>query len=293
MIDAHAHIASSPKSYPSVSELIKRAKDAGVSTIVDAAIDLDTSQAVLKLHKEYPEIIIPTIGLQPELLIPGSDIYDRTIASVDSIKGVLEKVKNQYTKGEGKYKAVGECGLDYYWLEKSEQLTAEQRNSSKDLQEALFRRQIEFAGDVRLPLVVHSRGAEAECLSMINDQLPMIKLRALFHSFTGDLKTAEAVWKSGHYISFNGIITYSRAQDIREIFKFGWERYREQILAETDSPYLIPSNRKKLYGQDDKTSEPADVRWVVGKMAGLTGISLKEMDSIINKNTIRFYDIQC
>ncbi|MBU0975220.1 MAG: TatD family hydrolase [Patescibacteria group bacterium] len=295
MIDSHAHLASSPQSYSSISEAIQRAVSAGVERIIDTAIDLDTSQAVLSLHDKYPDIIIPTIGLLPELLVPGSDIYDQTI------KSIMNKLKTVFEIGRDKFKAVGECGLDYYWLERSEQLTAKhpacagRRNRSKGLQEELFRRQVEFAKEVDLPLVIHSRGAEEECLSIVNDQLSKDKfgIKAFFHSFTGGLRTAEAVWEAGHYISFNGIITYSRAEEIREIFKLGWKKYRQQILAETDSPYLVPSNRRNVQGQSFESTvcEPSDVKWVIERMAKLAEVSFEQMDNVTAGNSIRFYNL--
>lgn len=280
--DSHAHIASSPKKYKNISQVIERAKEAGVIKIVDSAIDIQTSKAVLKLHLRFPDLIIPTLGLHPELLIPGADVY---VENLD-IDSEVEKLKSLYFDNKSKYKAIGECGLDYYWIVNSKKRIANGgKLSIVKHQRLLFKKQIEFAKEVQLPLVVHSRGAEEECLEAVSRQLLAESCKVLFHSFTGDIKIAQKVFEAGYYISFNGIITYPSAESIREIFKFGWEDFRHLILTETDSPYLAPQIKR------GEICEPADVRSVVEKMAEISNASLDGIAKVAVINAKKFYNI--
>jgi len=279
--DSHAHIASSPKAYDDIHAVIKRACDCGVERIVDAAIDIKTSKAVLQMSQIYPNLIIPTLGLQPELLIPGSDIY---LKSFD-IGLEIKKLREFYFEDEGQFKAVGECGLDYYWVDKL--LDRKQQSKVRGLQRILLKQQIEFAKEVKLPLIVHSRGAEEECLQIINSKLKVkdSKVRILFHSYTGDLEIARRIFEAGYYISFNGILTYASAEDIRTIFRLGWKSFRKQVLSETDSPYLVPRGGK------GRVCEPGDVKFVVEEMANLIGESVEDVAYTIFENAERFYSI--
>ncbi|MBN2015476.1 TatD family hydrolase [Candidatus Dojkabacteria bacterium] len=288
--DSHAHIASSPKKYKDIREVIQRAIEANVVKTVDASVDIETSRAVLKFSSRYPEFIIPTIGLHPELLIPGSDIYKKK-ADID---GWIKELRQICSDNKESIGAIGECGLDYYWIDKSEQLAAnslqlssKKKNEIKKLQVTLFEKQIELANESRLPLVVHSRGAEREVLDEINAKLKAegCRLKALFHCFTGEKRVAKNVFEAGYHISFNGILTYPNAGNIREIFELGWNRYRDQVLAETDAPYCAP---QKIRGQ---VCEPADVRYVVNKMAEIVSVETSEVAEVTKRNAMEFYNL--
>lgn len=279
--DSHAHIASSPKKYKNISQIIERAKKVGVFKIVDSAIDINTSKAVLKLHSRFPGLIIPTLGLHPEFLIPGADIY---VENFD-IDSEIQELKKLYFDNKGKFKAIGECGIDYYWLDRSNQLIQSEKIKIKKLQRLLFVKQIKFAIEIGLPLVVHSRGAEEECLEAVSRQLLAGSCKVLFHSLTGDTQVAQKVFEAGYYISFNGIITYPNAESIRGIFKFGWENFKHLILTETDSPYLAPQIKR------GEICEPADVRSVVEKMAEISDLPLDVIAKRTVVNAKRFYNI--
>lgn len=294
--DAHAHLASSPKSYSDINSVITTARKKGVERIVDAAIDLETSEEVLALHSKFPNTVIPTIGIQPEKLVPGSDIYDEKIDSSKAIESIVKELRVIYEKGEGKYKAIGECGLDYYWLEEDSKISVDSKVKSQSLQKELFRKQIEFAYRVNLPVIVHSRGAEDECLKTILKVLTNGKdsydkkaknsnIKVLFHSFTGSIETAKRIFEEGYYISFNGILTYPKADDIREIFKIGWCNYREQVLSETDSPYLPPQSKR------GGICVPKDVIEVVEEMSKVINTEMSIVSKDIFQNAISFYGL--
>ena len=284
--DAHAHLASSPKSYSDISSVITTARTKGVERIVDAAIDLETSVEVLALHSKCPNTVIPTIGIQPEKLVPGSDIYDEKIDSSKAIESIVKELRVIYEKGEGKYKAIGECGLDYYWLEKDSKISLDSKVKLQSLQKELFRKQIEFAYSVNLPVIVHSRGAEDECLkTILKSRVVNSNIKFLFHSFTGTTNTAKKIFEEGYHISFNGIITYPKADDIREIFKIGWGNYRELVLSETDSPYLPPQSKR------GSICEPKDVIEVVEGMSKVINTDMSIVSNTVFQNALSLYSL--
>src|SRR5690606_27396703 len=137
----------------------------------------------------------------------------------------IAELKEVFRRGEGAFKAISECGLDYFWIKK---LDEAEKKRIKELQQTLFRKQIELAQEVQLPIVVHSRGAEKECLEVLKDYM-LKKIKVLFHSFTGGVEIAKEIYKRGYFISFNGILTYKSASEVREMFVLGWKNYKAQL----------------------------------------------------------------
>lgn len=297
--DAHAHIAIYDNKYGDVGKLIQYLKENGLEKVVDCGIDIETSKKVLGLYRDYPKTIIPSIGLQPEVLVPGGDFYDKDF-DIDDNVFKLESLLKSNIDVVG---AVGECGLDYYWLEKSgqlsagsSQLTSKQIETIKKRQVVLFEKQIDLGINYKLPLVIHSRGAENECLQIVETKLEAYsyQLKAVLHSFTGTSEVAKKVLKAGHYISFNGILTYSKAEEIRDIFKYAWKNYRNQILFETDSPYLVPSNRSgKTWAHErgERMCVPSYVSYTIEYAAGLLEVEASAVNVVNNKNSSDFFSV--
>jgi len=289
--DVHAHIASEKEVYKDIGQTLQRASKAGVMRVVDSGYDMKSSKQALALSKEYPQVI-PTCGLQPEILIPGSDVYMPGLDIIKSIKDLREL----YLNNSDRYKAIGECGLDYYWLDKVSKLQREEVEKIKKRQIKLFQLQIELALQHNMPLIIHSRGAEAECLSIINDLFyakaskskqkgVMKRSKVLFHSFTGDISIAKEMLERGHYISFNGILTYSGAGDIRKLFEFAWSNYPDLVLSETDSPFLAPNK------SGSRICEPSFIKYTVEKMADIAGEKLVTLADKLIINAERYYSL--
>lgn len=281
--DAHAHYLLTDE------RRMKQMKAEGVVGFVYNGIDIKTSRQGLKTAQNFPGYVFPTLGVQPEILVPGSDLYSENYG-IDQIESDISDLRELYEKGRDHFKAIGECGMDYYWLERSAisgQLSARQVERSKSLQKELFLEQITLAQEVQLPLVLHPRGAEADCLRVVNSKLKTQnpKIKVLFHSYTGPLNIAKRILKAGYYMSFNGILTFSSAENIREIFLWAWEHFPEQILSETDSPYLTPEPKR------GEINSPENVRYVVEYMAELIEQPLEEVATTILQNAYRFYKI--
>jgi TatD DNase family protein len=155
----------------------------------------------------------------------------------------------------------------------------------RKLQIELFKRQVECALRVNLPIVVHSRGAESECFSIISDTIRSGSIDTLFHCYTGSLEVAKEILQAGYYISFNGILTFKNADLVREVFLFAWKNYPELILSETDAPLLAPEPKR------GEICEPADVKLVVKKMAEISGVSFEEAAEVTSRNARKFYTL--
>ncbi len=246
LFDSHCHLESMP-GY--IKPQVEAAIAAGVSNIVTVGIDIKSSLAGLAIQKKYPEVVLAGIGLQPEIVIPGSDIYDKSITTINAGE-TIQQIEKCLIDNE--FKLIGECGLDYYWLERNETLTASEIENCKYLQQFLLKEQLKLAQLFKLPVSLHSRAAEADCIDACKQYAH--KLPVIFHSFTGNLEQAQEIISSGFKIGINAIITYKSAAALRELFikivgnnkiDSVKDLYELGFYLETDSPLLVPSNSKQ------------------------------------------------
>ena len=179
----------------------------------------------------------------------------------DGYSKEIEKRIFAFYRGK-KILAVGEVGLDYHY-----------NLSSRDNQIAVFKRQVAIARDWSLPLVIHSRKAEEIVLEIL--ELEKFPNPVVFHCFTGDKRAAGEILARGYYLSFSGIITFKKAQSLREIV--GMTPLR-QLFSETDSPYLAPEPDR------GKTNTPLAARLVVAKIAEIKQTDAATVNAEINHN---------
>jgi TatD DNase family protein len=243
LFDSHAHLSITEAD---ASGLIQKAKEAGVMHIVDVANDVVTTGKILELKERFPEIILATAGIHPEIAIPGSDLYIKDINKniiAEQLVLLEEVIKNNLEN----ITMIGETGLDYYWLEKSP-LSGSEIEKSKDLQRILFEGQLHLAQKFKLPLTVHARSSHQESVSMVKK---FQDITGIFHSFTGTISEAEEILDLGFSIGINGIITYKSAGTLRDTIKtitsgytigIPGDLYDRCIYLETDSPFLLPAN---------------------------------------------------
>lgn len=251
LFDSHSHFNTIEANK---SELVNEALKLGVEKIVDVGTDLESSQSALHNSSLFPGIILPTAGIHPEWLVPGSDMFELE-RDEQSIDVEILKLKNLVKENLGKFFMIGETGLDYYWLEKNSELLREDKDKSISFQKILFEEQLKIAIEFDLPVTIHSRNSHRDCIEIVSRYKE--KLKGVFHSFTGNIDEAKEIISMGFSIGINGIVTYKSAQTLRDtvieltkntkiaspkdLFDLG-------IYLETDSPLLIPSNiqnRKK------------------------------------------------
>lgn len=252
LFDSHSHFGITDLSK---DEMVSEALKNGVMKIVDVANDYESSINSLKNFNDFPNVILPTIGIHPELVIPGSEMFNPSMDEKEIDEEVL-KLKNLLDSNPSKFIMIGEIGIDYYWLEKSLNLKPEELERSKTLQKYLFESQLKLAVEYNLPLTIHARSSYSDCIEIVKKYIP--KVKGIFHSFTGTLEEAKKIKELGFSIGINGIITYKSAVDLRntliELMKgikitTQEDLYNNGIYLETDSPFLFPSNvaeRKKF-----------------------------------------------
>jgi TatD DNase family protein len=261
LFDSHSHFNMIEASK---EELVKEALDKDVTKIVDVATDYESSLLTLNNSSLYPETILPTIGIHPEWLIPGSDMFDSS-RNEDSVATEINKLKTLIFDNPNKFFMVGETGLDYYWLEKNIDLTKFEVEKSISLQKQLFEAHLQMALENNLPVTIHARNSYRDCIDIVSKYKG--KIKAIFHSFTESYEDAQEIMELGFPIGINGIITYRSAQNLRDTItrlakntdiKIPKDLYDLGIYIESDSPLLIPSNipdRKKY-------NSPASIKFI-------------------------------
>ena len=172
-------------------------------------------------------------------------------------------------RGNNKMIAIGETGLDYHYM----------NSSSKDQQYA-FRKQLQIADELNLPVILHSRKAEADTICILKE-IPLPAL-GVAHSFTSSLKMAKSLLDMGWYLGINGIVTFKNAQDLREIVR--WIPL-DRLLLETDSPFLAPDPFR------GKPNKPAHIPVIASFIAELREIPIEHLAEKTSENAQRLFRI--
>lgn len=251
IFDTHTHL-NVEQFKDSIEEELALARDMGVVYHNVVGFDRPTIERALELADQHPEIYV-TLGWHPT----AAGSYD------DETEDYLRQVL-----AHPKVIALGEIGLDYYWME-----------DPKELQIEVFKRQIALAKELDLPFVVHTRDALDDTYRVIKE-VGVGPRGGIMHSFSGSVDAAERFMELGIMISFSGVVTFKKATDIQEAAQ---RLPLENILVETDAPYLAPVPKR---GRENKT---AYTRYVVEKIAELRGISLEEVANATTENAKRIF----
>jgi TatD DNase family protein len=163
--------------------------------------------------------------------------------------------------------AVGEIGLDYYWKD----------NPPREFQQAVFRRQIELAIELDLPVIVHDREAHGDCMAIVRDYP---EARGVFHCFSGSPEMAEELLKRGWHLGFDGPVTYPKARRAAEVAAI---TPMDRIVVETDSPYLTPVPNR------GRRNDSRNLPFIIAKLAEWKGADCAEMGRVAWENGKRLY----
>lgn len=283
MIDVHAHLHNLEIS-DQIDAVVKRFVKAGGEFIISSGVDLESDQVVLDQSRKFKEVL-PTVGLHPEIVIPGCDLYISGVTP-DWIEKNIQQLRKLLTD-HSDIVAIGECGLDYYWVKK-ERLSGQDRIFRQ--QKDLFSRQIELAHEFDLPLVIHCRDdfGDKQCEDEILELLVKVGnscIKGIFHSYTGSLSYLDDILALGFYISFNGIITYKTADNVRELIDAVPD---DRLLIESDSPLLVPQKRRSA---GIRVGEPMFVDEVAECIAKRKGIEVKNLWRVVKENVYRLFDL--
>lgn len=250
-VDSHAHI-DGPEFDADRQEVIQRARDAGVSAILNVGTG-DPHRGVLERAVELAE---KHDGLYTAL---GTHPHDARLFDEQAEQRITDLIK-QSTR----VIAWGEIGLDFHY-----------DNSPRDVQMDVFRRQLQLARAALLPVIVHTREAEVETIEILRSEWQGSALPGIMHCFSGTRELAEKAVDLGMFISFSGIVTFKKADDLRGVAS---EVPLDRLLIETDCPYLSPVPHR------GKRNEPAYVVEVARCLAGLRGVSVEEMARVTAGN---------
>jgi TatD DNase family protein len=245
MIDSHCHLADEVYA-ADLPEVVERAREAGVErllVILDAGNENEAAQAI-RVAELWPETRV-SIGVHPHHAHQFADDPRRAAAIV----------KSQVLATPGA-RAIGEIGLDYHY-----------DFSPRDVQEAVFRAQLQLARELDRPVVIHTREADEDTLRVLHEEGGGA-LRGVLHCFTGTQALADAALALGFYISLAGIVTFPKAHALRDTAR---RVPLDRLLTETDSPFLAPVPHR------GKRNEPAHVSRVVAALAELHGMSAEDL----------------
>lgn len=251
MIDIHAHYDDDAFDSDRDELLTSLFNEKGVSKIINAGCNIETSLFAIKLAEKYDNIYA-TVGFHP------SDVDKFDEASFEKMK---ELIKHE------KVVAIGEIGLDYHWV-----------SDNKDKQKAVFRKQLELAIENDMPVVIHERDAVADCLEIVLDY----NVKGVFHAFSGSKETAKILIDRGWYISFPGTVTFKNAKHPVENALFLPE---DRILTETDSPYLTAHPFR------GKRNDSSYMRYTLEKIAEIRGTTFEHIERITEENAKRLFGL--
>ena len=256
LIDSHAHI-DSPQFAEDREAMLDRARAAGVSTLLAIGTDPGPEKLDAALpYAEQHDWIYTTVGIHPH------EAKEVTERHLEELSGLAKHPK---------VIAWGEIGLDYFY-----------DHSPREVQQRVFRDQMELARQAKLPIIIHCRDAWPDCLRMLEEYWKPTGLQGILHCFTSTLKDAQRGIDMGFLVAFGGATTYPKSQNIREVAK---ELPIGNILIETDAPYLAPQLWR------GKRNEPAYVAEVARTLATVRNCSPEEIAAATTGNFRRFFGL--
>ncbi|HEY41607.1 MAG TPA: TatD family hydrolase [Dehalococcoidia bacterium] len=258
LVDTHAHL-DADEFGTDRDEVITRAHDAGVTSIITVGTSVESGQRSIELAEQYPGILA-SIGIHPHAA------STTTEADIDSIARLA---------GHPRVVAIGEIGLDFY-----------RDYSPRDSQLQVLQWQLEMAVRLDLPVAIHCRQAHEEMLAILHDwttRYPERHSPGVIHCFMGDIETARGYLEMGFYLSLGGYITYPVNRNAHDVMRF---IPADRLMVETDCPFLTP----QLYrGQ---RNEPSYVRYTAEELAEIRGVPLETLARETTKNARRLFGFE-
>jgi len=249
--DTHCHLDD--EQFDSIREdILARAVDAGVRDMLAVGVNAESSQACVSLAAQH-ETVLAAVGIQPNYCAE---------AQPGDWEKILQLSQDLHVS------ALGETGLDRYW-----------DHSPFELQQDYFDRHIRLSQETQLPFVVHLRDCEEDILQMLREARSRGPLTGVMHSFTGTASGASECVELGMHISFAGMVTYKKSEELREIAA---AIPADRILIETDAPYLSPHPKR-----GHRPNEPALVVHTARCLADVRGVTLEEFARTTTQNAQR------
>lgn len=266
MIDVHCHLNF--KSFTEdFDEVIKKSEKDGISIIINTGTSLESSKRAVELADKYPNLYA-IVGIHPH--------------HADKVKSNWDTELEQIAKSSKKVVGIGEIGLDYYSY-------ASNGIVDPKLQKEVFKKQIEIANRLNLPLQIHNRQAGSDILEILNSQWSIVNCQppGMFHCMSGNIEFLKEVLKLGFYVGFDGNITYggiAKGEDtaLSELVE---HTPIERIVTETDAPYLTPEPHR------GSRNEPSYVIIVANEIAKIKALDLEEVKAKTSANAIKIFGL--
>ena len=247
LIDSHCHLYSG-EFRKNIDSYFDRANKAGVKQFIIVGANLQSSAKAAELAARFSKRgVFATSGIHPH---DAKSVY----------KGYTEELKKLLN--EKRVVAIGETGLDYYY-----------EHSPREKQKQVFREHITLAKEINVPIILHIRDAMDDALEILRGE--GAPSNGVFHCYAGGLESLEIALSFGYYISFSGVITFAKSEELREVARV---MPIERILCETDCPYLAPIPYR------GKLNEPANVKYVYETIASVRNISMEELAARVRLN---------
>lgn len=251
--DTHAHY-DDDKFAADRETVLEAMPEGGVDLIVNPGCTVESSRIAVALAARWSHVYA-AIGIHP------GDCAGTTDADFAALSTMA---------ADPKVVAIGEIGLDYYWED----------NPPREEQQTVFRRQLEMALELNLPVIVHDREAHADCLAIVSEYPA---LRGVFHCYSGSVEMAEDLLRRGWYLGFDGPLTYKNARKAVEVLAI---TPLERILLETDSPYMPPTPHR------GERNDSRMLSFIAAKAAEIKGVSLEQIAEITKENGKRLFGIK-
>jgi TatD DNase family protein len=252
LVDSHCHL-----DYPGLAErlpeVIARAASAGVERMVTISTHVGRFAAYRAIAEAH-ERVFCTIGTHPHHAAEEPDVPASEIVALSARPRCV---------------AIGEAGLDFHY-----------DRSPRDIQRRVFRTHIEAARESGLPLVIHAREADDEMIAILTEEAGRGRFDAVLHCFSSGARLAEVGIELGFFLSFSGILTFKRSEELRRIAA---NTPLDRLLVETDAPYLAPEPHR------GRTNEPAYVAHTARVLAEVVGLSADELARLTTDNFYRLF----
>jgi len=247
-VDSHCHL-DYPGLEAEVDDVVARADAAGVRTILTITTRLSSFERVLQLAARFPNVWVAT-GVHPH--------------QAAEEEGCLDPAPFIANAGHDRVVAIGECGLDYFY-----------DKSPRDVQAASFRAQLEAARQTNLPFIVHTRDADADTATILDEAAGQGPLAGVIHCYSTSPELGWQAVELGLHLGLGGILTFKRSDELRATVR---ELPRDRILLETDAPFLAPQAFR------GKRNEPAYIPYVAQTLAELWQTDTEEVARVTTSN---------
>jgi len=254
LIDSHCHLDF--KDFSDLDKVINDAKKAGVEKLLTIGVSKKDFPKVISVSEKYDNVFFALAVHPHEAEKEGEEITTEELIELSSHKKCV---------------AIGETGLDYFY-----------EHSPRDAQQRNFRNHIRACIKTNLPLIIHTRDAEEDTIRILSEEIKGNegKLKGVLHCFSSKREMAEYGLEIGFYISFSGMITFNKSDNIREIAK---DIPMDRLLVETDAPFLAPVPFR------GKRCEPAHVVETAKHLAKVKNVSFEEIEKITTENFYKLF----